>query len=147
LTELQIIKDSLPERERSAFASPTPVILLTVPDTLSKFQPQAAIDWLFDQGDDVLSEDFLGDTVILLGRTESAVSQCAGDGVAVKVKGKYWKPRRIIRVVQTSPLIRSGPYFLLSTGVLAQAYRLYPDTQDAFCVSFVPDTTNEKPYS
>lgn len=147
LSELQIIHDSLPEQKRTAFSSPIPVVLLTVPDTPTEFQPQAAIARLFDQGDDVLSEDFLGNTVILQGETEFAVSQCARDGVDVKVKGKSWKPQRIIRVVHNSPSLRSGPYFLLPEGVLAQAYRLYPDTHDAFCASFVPDTTNEKPYS
>jgi len=147
-TQLRVIDESLPPRGSTIFSALTPVVLLTVPDgiTASEFDLQSAIDALFARGDDVLCRDFLGDTVILQGETaDFAALQCGSDGLCANVNGKSWKPRRIIQVVPKSLPLPSGPYFLTSEGVLAQAYRLYPDVQEAFCVTIVPDTSS--PYS
>lgn len=125
-------------------------MLLTIPDgaPTSEFWLQSAIEALLSRGDDVLCDEFFGDAVILQGEAGGfAASRWARSGMVAQVTGKRWTPRRIIRVAPKSLPLPQGPYFLLSGGVLAQAHRLYPDTQDAFCVTFVPDTNNEKPYS
>lgn len=91
------------------------------------------------QHNDVFSDDFLTDTVMIQGQNGQTVDESLIQwaGFSVETAHGHWKPDRIIKI-EFNVALEPGPYFLLPGRILAQAWRLYPDTQDAFATTFVP---------
>lgn len=89
------------------------------------------------QHDDVFSDDFLTDTVMIQGQNGQDESLIQWADFSVETAHGPWKPDRIIKI-EFNVAFEPGPYFLLPGRTLAQAWRLYPDTQDAFATTFVP---------
>ncbi len=91
----------------------------------------------FYDNDDVFSEDFLTDTVIVqVDQPEEAPAIQWADVHRLVGRGGSWHPVHILQVEDTQ--LPQGPYFLSPGNLLFQAWRLYPDTQDAFVSTFVP---------
>lgn len=99
----------------------------------------------FQKDDDVFSNDFLTDTVMIqrtVGKpSTSKLSHVLWDTLNLNTSDGPWKPARVI-TVDAKHELPPGPYFLASGNTLAQAWRLFPDTQDAFTTTFVPASNN-----
>ena len=100
----------------------------------------------FEATDDVFSHYFLTSWVVLnvyqhvpakldLPRLRKVLSLAAGAG------GHEWNPERFIAI--EDPIVTEGPYFLKS-GILYQAWRLYPDNLDSFQIAVVPEVSVDK---
>ncbi|KAJ0123645.1 amidase [Diaporthe amygdali] len=112
---VKVVNESRPGTSPVAFQ---PTVLLSIDEKSTHESIQSDIE-SFIQHDDVFSDDFLTDTVMIQGQNGQT------------------KPDRIIKL-EFNVALEPGPYFLLPDSVLAQAWRLYPDTQDAFATTFVP---------
>ncbi|KAJ4154988.1 hypothetical protein LMH87_000258 [Akanthomyces muscarius] len=113
-----------------------PVLLLSLHRESTAVDVAHKIAAFYDN-DDVFSEDFLTDTVIVqVDQPEEAPAIQWADVHRLVGRGGSWHPVHILQVEDTQ--LPQGPYFLSPGNLLFQAWRLYPDTQDAFVSTFVP---------
>lgn len=110
--------------------------------------PQKVLDALVSlhlSQDDVFSESFLMDTVIIQGdvgdmeRLEDIWASLDSTPLA-----KSWHPTHVLPVKRPNRITPDGPYFLSSGNLLSQAWRVYPDTHDSFTTAVVP--SDKDPY-
>ncbi|KAK3933866.1 amidase signature domain-containing protein, partial [Diplogelasinospora grovesii] len=93
--------------------------------------------------DDVFTKDFKTNVVILQrkknassGRPQIDLVQYVSQNRSVPCKGEQWL--LTFQIIIENHELPPGPYFLTPDNFLAEAWRLYPDTQDAFATTFVP---------
>lgn len=103
---------------------------------------QTLLDWVdtfHPPKDDVFSQSFLTDTVIVQGNVQDF--QRVRDAWLTlspnPVTGS-WAPSQVLLVESPERDIPNGPYFLGPGLQLYQAWRLYPDTQGSFVTSLFP---------
>lgn len=104
-----------------------PVVLLSLDEASTEESILRVIESF--RSDDVFSDDFLTDTVVV---------QTASLNKKLRIRCGKWSPDHVIEI-ENSHALPDGPYFLTADNLLAQAWRLYPDTQDAFSTTFVPN--------
>ncbi|KAI8715835.1 hypothetical protein NCS52_01092100 [Fusarium sp. LHS14.1] len=116
-----------------------PVIVVSVDQESSQ---KTLLDWIdsfHPPKDDVFSQSFLTDTVIVQGNAQDF--QRVRDAWLTlspnPVTGS-WAPSQVLLVESPERDIPNGPYFLGPGLQLYQAWRLYPDTQGSFVTSLFP---------
>ncbi|OTA54709.1 putative amidase [Hypoxylon sp. EC38] len=119
-----------------------------IPVVLLSITPYSSADSIletihgFQASDDVYSHQFLSDIVIVQGDVSPKTKDIL-HSLAVKGRLAKWSPSHIVGLgPSNAPGIPQGPYFLTSDNCLAQAWRVYPDYQDAFTTTFVPSEDN-----
>lgn len=137
MVQVKIVNGSPPDSHLSSVAF-QPTVLLSIDEESTHESIQSDIK-SFSQQDDVFSDDFLTDTVVIQGKNGQMVDESLIEWANLSVETAHgpWRPGRIIKI-EFNMALEPGPYFLLPESALAQAWRLYPDTQDAFATTFVP---------
>lgn len=139
--QVKVLSDSHPENHQ-AYLQPT--VLLLLDDNADIQSIQFDLD-LFSRHDDVFSDDFLTHTVVVQGKRKGGrpidASQIQWASLQRDTVHGPWKPSRII-TIEFEEALEPGPYFLTLDNTLditlSQAWRMYPDTQEAFATTFVP---------
>ncbi len=125
--------------EQHRFLAPRhPTLLLSVSNEPSVGSIMATIN-TFYENDDVFCDDFLTDTLIIqhMSGDQAGVPYGLWTELSRKKESGEWRPNYIVQIAP-EPALPQGPYFLTSDHRLLQAWRLYPDTHDAFATTFVP---------
>ncbi|PQE11375.1 hypothetical protein CJF31_00001188 [Rutstroemia sp. NJR-2017a BVV2] len=117
-------------------STPKPVLLLSVCQSSTKDTLIDSIESFYSQ-DDVFSDDFLTDVVVVQFQGEGDKPVIPWSELSRPTSTGRWVPEHVIEI-GTNPEVPQGPYFLHSDNTLTQAWRLYADTQDAFATTFVP---------
>lgn len=134
--QVKVVSDSRLENLRQS-NEPKPTVLLSV-RLGSSIEAICDLIKSFYDRDDVLCDDFLTDTVIIKSEAQSK-SDILWTGLRRSTSSGEWAPEHAIQIeVDRQERLPEGPYFLTSDNRLTQAWQLFPDTQDAFAVTFVP---------
>ena len=102
------------------------------PDAIKKFVGRLA------DSDDVFSEDFLGDALLVQSSTPLRTS--AADLGPMDMASGLWNVSSLLFLEQDGRHLRPGPYFLCGQNV-HQAWKLYADHLDSFSTCVVPRDT------
>ncbi|KAG8162641.1 hypothetical protein KVR01_007119 [Diaporthe batatas] len=131
-----IVKSSAGQNSANLHDAFKPTVLLSVGQRSTNDSLRQDIE-TFRRDDDVFSDDFLTDSVLVQGVQgwNFENSQINWGGLGIQTANGYWNPTDVMTVQTDLP---PGPYFLTAENKIAQAWRLYPDVQDAFATTFVP---------
>ena len=96
----------------------------------------------FKDEDDVFSQDFLNDTIVIQTPPNVAFNVESLEHLETEFGG--WNITSILHLAISNDgsLLPEGPYFLHG-GNLHQAWRLYPDDLDCFMSTVIPDVANK----
>jgi hypothetical protein len=124
-----------------------PVIVLSPTTPISSDSVLNAIEDLLASNDDVLSKDFMTDTVIIQHASSLKGIWLQHKALDLKTSIGAWKVQEFVELINSTgqnPL-PDGPYFLFDGG-LHQAWRLYSDHLDAFATTVIPSPEDHTKY-
>ncbi|KAI1121395.1 putative amidase [Nemania abortiva] len=120
-----------------------PVIVISANQLSSKRSLSDVVSSLLAANDDVLSSQFLTDTIIVQG--ESSDLDRLQEHWTTPTPNPVtdsWVPTIVLGAANPRQETPDGPYFLRQGYQLFQAWRLYPDIQDSFIIPFIPFGTS-----